>query len=148
MTTSGIVVGIDGSAHSRRALEWAVTEAAVRHLPLRVLSVYQTTAAPWGSALAPDGDGALAQGVRKSALKETEQVLDALDEESRPPSVTVLAVSGIPAEELLRAADDAQMIVVGSRGAGGFRRLLVGSVASQVVHHANCPVVTVPPHKR
>ena len=54
------------------------------------------------------------------------------------------AVTGVPAEELLSAAADADMIVVGSRGAGGFKRLLLGSVATQVTHHAGCPVVVIP----
>jgi len=56
----------------------------------------------------------------------------------------VLAAIGIPAEELLNAAASADMIVVGSRGAGGFKRLLMGSVAAQVTHHAHCPVVVIP----
>ena len=71
-------------------------------------------------------------------------MLKQVGEESRPPSVTVRAVTGLPAEELLNAAADADMIVVGSRGAGGFKRLLLGSVSTQVTHHAHCPVVVIP----
>ena len=55
---------------------------------------------------------------------------------------------GIPSQELLIAAKDADMLVVGSRGAGGFARLMLGSVSSQVTHHARCPVVIVPPEDR
>jgi nucleotide-binding universal stress UspA family protein len=62
----------------------------------------------------------------------------------RPEPITVRAVDGIPAEALLNAAADADVIVVGARGAGGFARLRVGSVADQVAHHAHCPVVIVP----
>jgi nucleotide-binding universal stress UspA family protein len=56
----------------------------------------------------------------------------------------VRAVSGLPSEVLLDAAAGADMIVVGSRGAGGFKRLLLGSVSSQVSQHAHCPVVVIP----
>jgi nucleotide-binding universal stress UspA family protein len=58
--------------------------------------------------------------------------------------VTVKSLSGSPAEELIKAGADADLMVVGSRGSGGFGRLLLGSVSSQVTHHAPCPVVVVP----
>ena len=61
-----------------------------------------------------------------------------------PRRVTVKAVTGLAAEALLQAAQDADMVVVGSRGAGGFKRLLMGSVSTQVTQHARCPVVVIP----
>jgi nucleotide-binding universal stress UspA family protein len=61
-----------------------------------------------------------------------------------PASVTVRAVSGLPAHELVGASADADLVVVGSRGGGGFSRLLLGSVTNQVVAHATCPVVVIP----
>jgi nucleotide-binding universal stress UspA family protein len=60
------------------------------------------------------------------------------------PEVTVSVSAGDPAEELVKAPRDADMLVVGSRGSGGFARLLMGSVSSQVTHHAACPVVIIP----
>jgi nucleotide-binding universal stress UspA family protein len=144
MKMSGIIVGIDGSAHSRHALEWAIREAAIRRAPLTVLTVQQAVAGYWGGAVAYPGDQALAEEVLKAAQQETDEVLDRLDDEVRPSSVTVQTVTGLPAEVLLNAAADADMIVVGSRGAGGFRKLLMGSVSSQVTHHAHCPVVIIP----
>jgi nucleotide-binding universal stress UspA family protein len=144
MKMSGIIVGIDGSAHSRRALEWAVREAAIRRTPLTVLTVQQAVAGYWGGAVTYPGDQALADQALKAAQQETDGVLEQFGGDSRPPSVTVQAVNGIPAEALLNAAADADMIVVGSRGAGGFRKLLMGSVSSQVTHHAHCPVVVIP----
>jgi len=74
-------------------------------------------------------------------------VLAGLDE-PRPASVTVKAVHGFVVEEIISAGWDADMIVVGSRGAGGFTRLMMGSVASQVAQHAHCPVLIVPPENR
>ena len=60
------------------------------------------------------------------------------------PEVTVSVATGEVAEELIKASRDADMLVVGSRGSGGFARLLMGSVSSQVTHHAACPVVVIP----
>jgi nucleotide-binding universal stress UspA family protein len=144
----GIIVGIDGSDHSRRALEWAVREAAVRRAPLTVLTVQQPFPMYWGAGAVvpyavPD-EQELAGQALKMAKEETHGVLEQAGPASRPPSVTVKAVTGLPAETLLQAAADADMIVVGSRGAGGFTRLLMGSVSTQVTHHARCPVVVIP----
>ena len=140
----GIIVGIDGSARSRQALEWAVNEAAVRHAPLTVLTVHQAASGYWTSPVAYPEDLQRTKQVREAAQVETDSVLEKADEGSRPPSVTVRAVTGLPAEELIGASADADLIVVGSRGAGGFKRLLMGSVSTQVTHHAHCPVVVIP----
>ena len=140
----GIIVGVDGSDHSRHALEWAVREAAVRHTPLTVLTVQQAVAGYWGGPVLYPGDQELADKARERAQEETDILLEKIDPESRPPSVNVRAVNGLPAEALLEAAADADMLVVGSRGAGGFKRLLMGSVSLQVTHHARCPVVVIP----
>jgi nucleotide-binding universal stress UspA family protein len=143
----GILVGVDGSANSQRALEWAAKEAAVRHAPLTVLAVHQAVAGFWGGTLRYAGDEALIDRARDAARTETDKVLAGLGS-SRPESVTVNAVEGRPAEELVNASRDADMIVLGSRGGGGFGSLLLGSVSSQVVHHAHAPVVVIPPPDR
>jgi nucleotide-binding universal stress UspA family protein len=147
----GIIVGIDGSGHSHQALEWAVYEAAIRHAPLTVLTVSQAItgyaealAGYWNGPVRRPEDRAYAERLLEAAQKETDRVIEQADEGSRPPSVTVRAAIGMPAEELLSAAHDADMLVVGSRGAGGFKRLLLGSVSAQVTHHAHCPVVVIP----
>jgi nucleotide-binding universal stress UspA family protein len=140
----GIIVGIDGSAHSHHALEWAVSEAAARHAPLTVLTVNEALAGSWGGPVPCLGDQELTEKARDAAQQETDGVLEKTDEQSRPLAVTVRAVAGLPAEALLSAAADADMIVVGSRGAGGFKRLLMGSVSTVVTHHAHCPVVVIP----
>ncbi|HEX7162745.1 MAG TPA: universal stress protein [Trebonia sp.] len=138
----GIIVGVDNSTYSRQALEWAVNEAAVRHAPLTVLTVHQALASHWGGPPVAGQD--LAKQAREAAQDETDIVLGKFGEEERPPSVTVRAVAGAPAEVLLDAAADADMIVIGARGAGGFKRLLMGSVCTRVTHHAHCPVVVIP----
>lgn len=140
---SGIVVGIDGSGHSERALEWAAREAGLRHVPLTVIAVHQPVISYWGSAVSYPEDHAITIRVRAEARELTDKVIDRLGE-NPPPQVNVTAVSGSPAEELLAAAGNADMLVVGSRGAGGFARLLMGSVSAQVTHHAHCPVVVIP----
>jgi nucleotide-binding universal stress UspA family protein len=143
----GIIVGVDGSPHSRRALQWAASEAAVRHAPLTVLTVHQAVAGFWGGPVPFSGDPALTEQALKEVQRETDDVLDEIGAGSRPPSVTVRAVNGLPAEELLRASEHADLLVVGARGAGGFKRLLLGSVSTHVTHHAHCPVVVIPADK-
>lgn len=146
---SGIIVGTDGSAHSRRALEWAIREAVIRRTPLTVFTVYRAIPDYWGAVTSP-GVHALAEEARKTAQEEADRLLDRAGPQPRPLSVTVQAANGLPAEELLKAADDtdADMIVVGARGAGGFKRLLLGSVSTHVTHHAHCPVAVIPPEDR
>jgi nucleotide-binding universal stress UspA family protein len=144
----GIIVGVDGSDHSRYALEWAIREAAVRHSPLTVLTVQQPTTGYWSVGAAVPipypYDEDLAKQALQLAEKETNSTLEKVGPESRPSSVTVRAIVALPAEALLQAAADADMLVVGSRGAGGFKRLLMGSVSTQVTQHAHCPVVVIP----
>ena len=67
--------------------------------------------------------------------------------EAQPESVTVRAVIGFPAEELIKASHDSDLVVVSARGSGGFARLAIGGVSSKVIHHAACPVVVVPAGK-
>lgn len=140
----GITVGIDGSAHSTGALEWALKEAAVRHTPVTVLTVHSVPMSGWtGNPVILPRDQGDQEHAYHAAEEMTQKVISQL-EGARPESVTVRAVTGYPAEELISASREADMIVVGSRGAGGFARLAMGSVSSQVVHHAHCPVVVVP----
>jgi nucleotide-binding universal stress UspA family protein len=141
---SGITVGIDGSAHSAYALEWAVKEAAIRHAPITVLTVHTVPMSPWSGnpyTLPQDADDQekAEQAAEEMTLKATSQLGT-----DKPASVTVRAVSGFPAQVLIEASRTADLLVVGSRGAGGFARLMIGSVSSQVVHHAHCPVVVIP----
>ena len=140
---SGIIVGVDGSGHSQRALEWAMQEAAIRHAPLTVLTVHEAVRAYSGGVASYPDDPARTVEAQKAAQAEADKVLSGLAG-AHPESVTIKAVHGFPVEELINASRDADMIVLGSRGGGGFSRLLVGSTATQVTHHAQCPVVLIP----
>ena len=144
---SGILVGVDGSGHSQRALEWAMREAAIRHVPLTVLTVHEAIRGYYSDMAVYADDPVRTEEARAAAQAETDKVLAGLDG-PRPDSVTVKAVHGFVVEELINAARDADMLVVGSRGAGGFTRLMVGSVADQVARHAYCPVLLIPPENR
>jgi nucleotide-binding universal stress UspA family protein len=138
----GIVVGVDGSGHSQRAPEWAIKEAALRHTPLTVLTVDQAVAGFWGGTLHYAEDATRTGKAREAAQAEVDKTLGSLSD--HPESVTAEATHGLPAEELINAGADGDMIVLGSRGGSGFARMVMGSVASQVVHHAHCPVVILP----
>jgi nucleotide-binding universal stress UspA family protein len=142
----GILVGVDGSGHSQRALEWAAKEAATRNTSLTVVTVHQAVAGFWGGTLKYAEDETLTRKAREAAQAETDEVLATLGD-SRPTSVTVNAIHGYPAEDIIRAGADADMIVLGSHGAGGWTRAM-GSTATKVAHHAGVPVVIVPKEGR
>src|SRR6516225_1614179 len=142
---SGIVVGVDGSDHSHRALIWAMRQAAQQHVALTVLAVRPDPVRPitgiyWGAHAYPE-DAHNPEVARKASEEIVEQVRNESGEPA--PQVTVNVVTGDPAEELIKASRDAEMVVVGSRGSGGFASLLMGSVSSKVTHHAACPVVVI-----
>lgn len=143
----GIVVGIDGSAHSERALIWAMKEAAIRHAPLTVLTVHQAMKSQaTGQPISFEEDKPALERARVVADEMVQKAASQLGEQ-RPGPVSVRVVDDSPARALIDASKEADMLVVGSRGSGGFARLLLGSVSTQVTHHASSPVVVVP-HER
>jgi nucleotide-binding universal stress UspA family protein len=141
----GILVGVDGSEHSRRALSWAMRQAAQEHVPLTVMTVHPNPARPateiyWGVHAYPE-DSHNVEVAQRAVQEVVDKVASEMGETA--PEVTVKAVTGDPAQELIKASNDADMLVVGSRGSGGFTQLLMGSVSSKVTHHAACPVVVI-----
>ena len=144
---SGIVVGVDGSGHSQRALEWAMREAAIRHLPLTVLTVHPSIVGYFGGVVTTQHDLELTEQAQAAVKAEADKVLADLNG-PHPESVTVKAVHSFPVGELVNASKEADLIVLGSRGMGGFSRLMLGSTADQVVRHAHCPVTIVPAEDR
>jgi nucleotide-binding universal stress UspA family protein len=139
----GILVGIDGSDHSRKALEWAVHEAGVRGTSLTVLAVHQVAANHWtGDPETYASDAPETDMVRQAAEDAVQKAVSQVGEPA-PTSVTVRAVTGVAAHELVAASADADLVVVGSRGGGGFGRMVLGSVSHQVASHAQSPVVVI-----
>jgi nucleotide-binding universal stress UspA family protein len=140
---SKITVGVDGSENSQHALEWAMKEAALRHADLTVVAVHEVAANHWtGSPMTVGEDRPDEEKARQAAEANVAAVAGKLGD-AQPASVTVRAVSGIPTRQLIEESQSTDLLVVGSRGGGGFARLLMGSVSSQVVHHSACPVVVV-----
>jgi len=120
-------------------------QAVQQHDPLTVLAVRPDPVRPatgiyWGVHSYPE-DGHNLDAVRKAVQEIVDEVAAEIGE--RPPEISVNVASGDPAEELIKASQDADMLVVGSRGNGGFATLLMGSVSSKVTHHADCPVVVI-----
>lgn len=150
-----IVVGVDGSAPSITAVRWAATEAALRNAELQVLFAYQTAVpgADFGESVsfqraADEQATAVVEAAVAAAVDVADDVTDDLaDDVARAIGGTLLvsgsAVRGYPARALLKAAEDADLLVVGNRGRGGFQGLLSGSVSAQVATYAPGPVVVV-----
>lgn len=146
--TRTVVVGVDGSEASVRALRWAVDEARLRRVRLTAVYVYRSLreGAPFDAFA----------GIEQQQLDELEthagrtalRKLDTLLSEAGDTSGVTIerhVESGSPAKVLTAdAADEHTLLVVGSRGHGGFRGLLLGSVSQQCLHHARGPVVVTP----
>ncbi len=140
----GIVVGVEGSPNSERALEWAMRYAAALQVPLQVLAVHEVPKSYWGHipVIGP-ADESLLEQLRSDADQMTQRVADRLGA-ARPASVSVRAVNGFVVKELVDAAHDADMVVLGSRSHHGVARLVTGSVAHEVIEQSVSPVVLVP----
>jgi nucleotide-binding universal stress UspA family protein len=145
-----IVVGVDGSDESRTALRWAANEARIRGAELEVVYVYDDTPAheryanPYGFVSVPPSDDIERQRASSHAQGLVERMA-AEPEVSRDVEVLALAIQDRrPARALVEHAKDADLLVVGSRGRGGFGGLVLGSVSQQCAHHASCPLTIVP----
>ncbi|MFJ8582849.1 universal stress protein [Micromonospora sp. NPDC093277] len=130
-TSGPVLVGVDGSESSRLALGFAVERAAQRDVPLRVLRVWGPTGAPPGS----DPEAAERTAVEQELAQWRETFPDV--------PIEIQVPSGNPAALLVEASREAQLVVVGSRGRGGLRGMLLGSVSQQLIHHSQCPVAVV-----
>lgn len=133
-----IVVGVDGSEPSLAALGWAVTEARLRQGRIRVITAWFYP--PLASEV---GDGIIDESFKQAAERVQAGALSAVTDAGVP--VTGQVVENSPATALLHAARDADLVVVGSFGHGAFAGLRLGSVSSQVAHHAPCSVLIVRP---
>ena len=132
-----IIVGVDGSESSHRALQWAVDEARLRHASLHAVHAWSIPAStmPFVNDMA---------GLERAARDIFDGAVDSVDvSDLDPPIIRQLSLGG-PAPVLLDAAESADLVVVGSHGLGGFKGLLLGSVSHRLATHARRPVVVVP----
>ena len=138
-----IVVGVDGSPSARTALRWAVRQAELTGASIdAVLAWHYPAAATGGFGSAPMGlydDTGFRESGQKTLAYEISEVADP----GSAVRVRAQVTEGNAAQVLLDAAKDADLLVVGSRGHGGFASALLGSVSQHCVHHAHCPVVVV-----
>ena len=155
---SMIVVGVDGSKESKNALHWAVEEAGLRGTGLRVVYAYDFKPAWRELAYAEVTTREQMEVLQKQGQREADEarahaealvgsiVRDVADQGVKVQ--TIVMQDHHPAEALMAQSEDADMLVVGSRGRGGFTGLVLGSVSQQCVHHARCPVVVIHPDSR
>jgi nucleotide-binding universal stress UspA family protein len=137
-TAPRIVVGVDGSALAHSALEFAIEEAQLRKASLHVTYAY--------AVMASGVTGSTGHDYYEQVENEARDFLQGLTT-SAPSTEGVdvewLAVPGNPSEVLIEASKEAVLLVVGSRGVGGFLGLVLGSVSTQCVQHSHCPVLVV-----
>lgn len=149
-----VVVGVDGSAGAREALRWALAEARLRRTQLRVVHALKfdyPVEAGEGSlfkrsvldSFNPFGDKQ--REIREAAEALLERAIAELSEDADGLEIERQVVAGGPAEVLVNAVGGNDLLVVGSRGQGGFTGLLLGSVSHQCAQHAPCPVAIVHP---
>ena len=143
--TGRIVVGVDGSEHADAALRWALREAVLRGADLDVVAAWHEPFVPDLSGMAPvtTATVAIAEETAKIVDRAIDAALVADDVAGDAVAIHRTVDHGPAAHVLLRAAEGADLLVVGSRGRGGFAGLLLGSVSHDVAHHAPCPVVIV-----
>lgn len=140
-----IVVGVEGSGGARAALRWAIKEARHRNAFVDVVTAYSTTYVP----ASPDFNYVpldpidLEAEVKRMQDSIIDEVLAEVDVEG--VEIRRRMVRGRAADTLIAESSNAAMLVVGSRGRGGFRGLLLGSVSQQIAQHGSCPVVIVRP---
>jgi nucleotide-binding universal stress UspA family protein len=136
-----ILVGVDGSPSSQEALRWAVREARLTGGTVDALIAWQYPAAAGGFGMVPvmTGTGDFGKMASETLADTVRSAVDA----GSGVVVRQLTVEDNAAQALLDAADGADLLVVGSRGHGGFAGALLGSVSQHCVHHAPCPVVVI-----
>ena len=138
-----IVVGVDGSATSRAALRWAIAEGRRHGASVTAVNAWHD---PYTGSALPFAPGLVdPTSYRAVAERLVDSIIDGEDLTGLPESVRRVVVHDSAAHALVEAAENADLLVVGSRGRGGFAGLLLGSVSQQVIHHAPCPVLVLPP---
>ncbi|GAA2144985.1 hypothetical protein GCM10009825_37080 [Arthrobacter humicola] len=139
-----IVVGFDGSKQSHAALEWAIEECQFRDAELRIVTVWDKAPMSWYPALLETAAGEIV--AEESPQQQAEQISAAAAQAADAVNVVTRTVQNdSAASAILAAAQEADLVVIGARGHGGFAGLHIGSVSSQVANHCPCPVLVVRP---
>jgi len=133
-----IVVGVDGSEAAHQALQWAVDEARRRNAVVEAIHAWHQ---PFVSGYAYLGEMDLGEYLT-AARKTLDTAIASVDADG--VTVESKVVAGGASQVLVEEAKGASLLVVGSRGRGGFSGLLLGSVSQQAAHHAPCPIVIIP----
>ena len=136
-----IVVGIDGSPGADRAVQFAAREARLRNARLRLVEAWYVPAAVYGDVGAAVVDAGAEY--EEEAKRSLEEKVGQLEEELAGITIEQVVRQGRAATVLLEEASDAELLVVGSHGHGGFIGMLIGSVSNECARHAPCPVVIV-----
>ena len=136
-----IVVGVDGSDGAAIALDFAMKEAALRGSRLRLVSAWEIPASVLASVVAGKE---FYEEFRENAIKVAQEAAALVNEREPGVEHEEIVVEGQAAKVLLEHSEDAELMVVGRRGHGSFREMLLGSISRQVVVHAKCPLVIVP----
>ncbi len=137
-----IVVGVDGSDGAVEALRFALEEARLHGTAVKAVNAWHIPPAAYGAGWAPAVMDF--EGYQKLAKSGLDKSLEEAGAAESGIEVSTVVEEGSPAHVLCREAQGAELLVVGSRGLGGFRGLMLGSVSQQCAHHAPCPVVIVP----
>lgn len=132
-----IVVGVDGSDESKQALRWAESFATATGASIDAIAVWQMPSADGWAPIPGDWDP------EKDAEIWLGRAVDDVFKGGRPSRMTLLVQQGSPAPILLSESEGATMLILGSRGHGGFAGLLLGSVSAKCAEHAQCPVLVV-----
>lgn len=138
-----VLVGVDGSECAATALTFAAEEASRRHARLRIVMAWNVPAGVYAAGFGAILDDSTFNAFGEQAQSIVDEAVETVAKTHPTLSCEGRALEGQPAAVLLEQAADVALIVVGSRGLGGFASLLLGSVSQQVVHHATCPVVVV-----
>ncbi|MEV0460084.1 universal stress protein [Catellatospora methionotrophica] len=135
-----VVLGVDGSPGSAAAVREAFSEARQRDTEVLAVRVWHDAATTLSYSMPALYD---ADAARTAEQQELDAAIDAVRKQHPEVRVRTRLVSGRTGRELLRLSEQAQLMVVGARGRGGFKGLLLGSVSQQLLHHAACPVLVV-----
>jgi nucleotide-binding universal stress UspA family protein len=139
----GVVVGVDRSAPSDAAVRWAAREAVLRKLRLTLVNAIATPALPWPAAPVPAEARQREDLASRAVLDDAVRIAEDTIKDGGRPEIESQFLHSAPVPTLVDMSKDAVMVVVGARGLGAVRSVLLGSVSTGLIHHAHCPVAVI-----